>query len=47
MTKEEFVAGIKNEILQAARYNDMSDDELHDLIEQTVFARSGQIYLSI
>lgn len=47
MTKEEFVAGIKNEILQAARYNDMSDDELHDLIEQTVFDRSGQIYLSI
>ncbi len=47
MTKEEFIASVKAEILQAARYSDMSDDDLHEMIEQTVAARSGSLYLSI
>lgn len=47
MTREEFTASVKAEILQAARYSDMSDDELHERIEQTVAERSGSMYLSI
>lgn len=41
------IASIKAEILQVARYNDLSDDELHDRIEQTVTQRSAEMYLSI
>lgn len=47
MNKEEVIASIKAEILQVARYNDLSDEELHNRIEQTVTERAAELYLSI
>lgn len=47
MKKEELIASIKSEILQVARYNDLSDSELHDKIEAAVTERSAGLYLSI
>ncbi len=47
MNKEELFDSIKSEILQFARFNELSDSELHDKIEKAVTERSEGLYLSI
>lgn len=44
---QDFVSGIKTEMLQFATYSQCSDDELHEKIKETVKIRSAEYYLTI
>lgn len=44
---QDFISGIKAEMLQFATYSQCGDDELHEKIEETVKTRSANYFLSI